>query len=58
MLGDYSIAKSRKKLHHENIVNPERCVVRSYMRYITKCPDDVIDHFTVMCLVAWSLNES
>ena len=28
--------------HHENIVNPERCVVRLYKKYVSKCPNDVI----------------
>ena len=34
--------KAKVVEHHENIVNPERCVVRLYKKYVSKCPNDVI----------------
>ena len=34
--------KAKVVEHHENIANPERCVVRLYKNYVSKCPNDVI----------------
>ena len=34
--------KAKVVEHHENIVNPKRCVIRLYKKYVSKCPNDVI----------------
>ena len=38
----YPRVKAKVVEHHENIVNPERCVVRLDMKYISECPNHVI----------------
>ena len=38
----YRKVKAKVVEHHKNIVNPERCVVSLYKKYVSKCPNDVI----------------
>ena len=42
MLEDYSKVKAKVVEHHKNILNPERCVVSLYKKYVSKCPNHVI----------------